>query len=137
SQLWISTYNGTGDTGDTARAVGVSPDGAAVYVTGGSDGGRGNDYATVSYDAVSGHQRWASRYDGDGGWDQAYALAVSPDGGAVYVTGSSFGGHSGDDYATIAYDAVTGKALWTARYAPATGGDDAAFAIGVSPDGSR
>jgi outer membrane protein assembly factor BamB len=139
AQLWVSTYNGAGDAGDTARVVGVSPDGATLFVTGGSDGGlgRGTDYATVAYDAVAGRQLWSSRYDGDGGYDQPYALEVSADGAAVYVTGESFGGPSRDDYATVAYEAATGKELWTARFVPRTRGYDAALAIGVNPDGSR
>ena len=38
-------------------------------------------------------------------------MAVSPTGGTVYVTGGS-----GDGYATIAYNAVTGAQLWVQRY---------------------
>jgi hypothetical protein len=49
-----------------------------------------------------GERLWGSRYKG-GGQDEAYALAVSPDGSAVFVTGYRITG--GIDYATIAYEA--------------------------------
>ena len=60
-----------------------------------------SDYATIAYNAATGAQRWAKRYDGPGTGDgQAYSAAVSPNGATVFVTGYS--GGTGD-YATIAY----------------------------------
>jgi WD40 repeat protein len=136
--LWLSSYDGPGKGLDNASAVAVSPDGSSVFVTGYSDGGfvRRTDYATASYDAATGDARWVARY-GALRDDSAYALDVSPDGGAVYVTGSSYEAGSGDDYATVAYDAGAGKALWAARYTSPGDGSDAALALGVSPDGSK
>src|SRR5437867_2920104 len=62
-------------------------------------------------------QRWAARYDGPANAaDYAVALAVSPDGGRIYVTGESEGGVTSLDYATVAYDAATARPLWVARY---------------------
>jgi hypothetical protein len=61
----------------------------------------------------------------------------------VFVTGYSTGAGSGNDYATVAYDDSTGAQLWVSRYdgtATATGsggGGDIAYALGVSPDGSK
>src|SRR5262249_53646155 len=64
SQLWVSRFNGpAASTGGFARAVAVSPDGATVFVTGVNYFGRGPDYGTVAYDAATGAQRWASRYN--------------------------------------------------------------------------
>jgi hypothetical protein len=83
-----------------------SPDGSTVFVTGWvASGQRGDDYATVAYDAATGVREWGRRYNGpnDSG-DVAHAVAVSPDGSRVFVTGYSGGVQTGSDYATVAYE---------------------------------
>ena len=139
SQLWVQRYNGPGNSFDAASSVAVSPGGSRVFVTGASQGARsGPDYATVAYSAVTGARLWAARYNGPGnGSDAASAVAVSPGGGRVFVTGASQGTRSGPDYATVAYSAVTGARLWAARYNGPGNGSDAASAVAVSPGGSR
>ena len=134
---WVARYNGPGNGDDVAYALGVSPDGARVFVTGYSSASNGSkDYATVAYDADSGKRRWVARYNRPGdGDDVAYALGVSPDGARVSVTG--YGSASTLDYATVAYGAKTGMRRWTARYKGSGNGDDGAFALGVSPDGGK
>jgi hypothetical protein len=50
-QLWVRTYNGPGNgTDGGATAIGVSPDGSAVFVTGESYSTTSqDDYATLAY----------------------------------------------------------------------------------------
>jgi len=62
---------------------------------------------------------------------------VSPDGSRVYVAGVSTSAVTGDDWTTLSYDAGTGDQLWVAGYHGDGAGADHAWAIGVSPDGSR
>src|SRR4030095_2468871 len=137
--LWLRRYNGPGNGSDSAQAIAVSPDGAKVFVTGYSDGadpGFSFDYATVAYDVATGRKLWLARYNGSVCTDAAAALAVSPDGTKVFVTG--FSGCLGtEDYATVAYDAGTGQELWVSRYDGPTGDPDEAYAGAGSPDGSK
>ncbi len=124
---------------DYATALGVSPDGATVFVTGYSPGsGTHDDYATLAYDASTGATVWTKRYDGPGdGNDAARALAVSPNGSTVYVTGDSTGAAGDADYATIAYSAAIGAQVWLKRYNGPGKYVDLAEAMRVSPDGSK
>ena len=138
ARLWVSRYDGPPHRRDVAAALGVSPDGSSVFVTGRSLGtGSGLDYSTVAYDAAAGTQRWVTRYDGpEHRRDIVSALGVSPDGSAVFVTGQSFSSARRADYATVAYRASTGVELWARRFDGPASRHDAATALGVSPDGS-
>ena len=139
TQLWAKRYDGPAvSETDRAAAVAVSPDGGTVFITGGSGGPVVEDYATLAYDAATGTRLWVKRYNGPGkGSDQAAALAVSPDGSTVYVTGESYGGSAtSSDYATVAYQTSTGTQLWARRYNGPANGADAARAVAVSSSGT-
>jgi DNA-binding beta-propeller fold protein YncE len=137
ARLWVSRYNGPGNSSDEATMVAVSPAGDTVYVTGSSSGGTsGVDYATTAYNAATGARLWVRRYNGPGnGQDNARSMVVSPAGDTVYVTGSSDGGASGVDYATVAYSAA-GARLWAKRYNGPGNGTDVANSVAVSPAGT-
>jgi hypothetical protein len=138
AKLWVKRYNGPEDYIDYARALGVSPDGSEVFVTGSSQGPTGGGhYATVAYDASTGATLWERRYNRPGNYSEASALGVSPDGSEVFVTGYTFGPTTLPDYATVAYDASTGAKLWSTRYYGPDNGYDIPNALGVSPDGSK
>ena len=71
------------------------------------------------------------------GLSAASAMAVSPAGTTVFVTGQSYGRGGNGDYATVAYSAATGKQLWVSRYnGPANLGDHACC-VAVSPAGAK
>ena len=140
--LWVRRYDGPGTRrhgNDTATSLAVSPDGSTVFVTGRSAGAMTHsDYATIAYDSSTGRRRWSQRLDGpEGDYDGANALAVSPDGRAVFVTGyvNDYKFY-GEDYGTAAYDAVTGAVIWTAFFDSRTDHEpgDFATALAVSPD---
>jgi PQQ-like domain len=139
AKLWIKRYNGPENYSDAAYALGVSPDGSTVFVTGLSyDRSTDSpDYATVAYHASTGTKLWTRRYNGPpNSVDRANALAVSSDGSTVFVTGKSLGWKTELDYVTVAYESSTGAKLWTQRYKGHGNADDRAHALGVSPDGS-
>jgi hypothetical protein len=125
AQLWVARYDAPAHDRDLAYAVGVSPNGSAIFVTGDSVGnGTTSDYATVSYDALTGVQRWAARYE-KSDLDIALALAVSPKGDRVAVTGFSVndGAATAIDrsVATILYNTETGAQVWEARHGEVDG----------------
>ncbi|MFN2544651.1 MAG: PQQ-binding-like beta-propeller repeat protein [Actinomycetota bacterium] len=116
--------------GDQSNGLAFAPDGSTLYVAGTvRNFPNGTDYGTIAYDPATGRERWTAIYDGPSHrFDYAQALAVSPDGSRIYVTGESawwglfqfdFAGESfgyaADDVATVAYDAA-GKQVWVARY---------------------
>jgi outer membrane protein assembly factor BamB len=142
TKLWGTRYNGLGNGNDSATALGVSPDGSKVFVTGHSIGASGYvDYATLAYDASTGTKLWVTRYKGPSSpftdYNVSSALGVRPDGSMVFVTGYSRGASGFLDYATLAYDASTGAKLWVGRYDGSGNEDDYASALAVSPDGSK
>ncbi|MGD0700523.1 MAG: hypothetical protein ABSA02_11635 [Trebonia sp.] len=136
AQRWAARYNGV-DGANYVRAVAVSPNGKTVIVTGASGGANDSyDYATVAYNAVTGAQQWAKRYNGahPGGISRG-ANSVAVSGSTVFVTGSSIGTNDRYDYATVAYNAVTGAQRWAKRYDSPGSGDGQAYSAAVSPSG--
>ena len=136
ARVWAVRYNGPAGREDSAVAVAVSPHGTTVFVTGSSQSaGLAHDYATVAYRAATGARLWAKRYNTAGnGDDQATALAVSPNGQLIFVTGETFRRGAGTDYLTVAYRAATGKLQWHARYNGSGNGTDSASSVIVTPD---
>ncbi len=93
----------------------------------------------MAYSPASGRRLWASHFSGPGGpgkfEDSPDAVAVSPDGRTVFVTGYAMGWGTSYDYATVAYSAAAGRQLWVSRYTGPGNNDDSANAVAVSPDG--
>jgi hypothetical protein len=139
SQLWVATYKGVGGTWSNPTAITGSPDGTRLFVTGVSASlTNAYDYVTVAYNSASGAQLWTATYDGPytgDGYDEAVAIAGSPDGSRVYVTGFSTAANGYWDYATISYDASSGSEQWVGRYAGPGNAYNNANSIRVSPDG--
>jgi hypothetical protein len=131
---WIQRYNGPADTADGSSSIAVDGSGN-VYVTGSSTGiGTGYDYATMKYSS-SGIQQWVQRYNGPGNsTDHASSIAVDSLGN-VYVTGSSIGIGTGQDYATIKYSS-SGVQQWVQRYEGPGNSYDYASSIAVDNSGN-
>src|SRR5205814_8989057 len=80
---------------------------------------------------------WRSRF----AWsahtgDEAFALAVSPAGTRVFVTGNASTRVGLGRGATVAYDAATGGLTWRASLQGFHSGYTNGAAVGVSPDGT-
>lgn len=144
TQLWLAKYRGAGASNSRAAAMAVSPDGSHVFVTGTVEypsAAQAPYFATLAYDTTTGKWLWGARYLGHAGpLLQASAIAVSPDGSTVFVTGvtPSPGVPSVEATATLAYNAATGARLWVRTHGPvqARAGTQP-NALAVSPDGSE
>jgi len=127
AQLWEQSGAG-------GKSVAASPDGKTVFVIKAVHGSLRASFATSAYSASTGTRLWSRRYHGRArGVEEPSAVAVSPGGGTVFVTGSSSGLTSGSDYATIAYSAASGKQLWVSRYNARSRAADSPVAMTVSP----
>lgn len=133
-QQWVARYNGTGDTVDQARAIGLD-ESLNVYVTGRSyDWTTKSDIVTIKYNN-QGEELWLRRYNGPANdEDQAYAMAVSRQ-GDVYVGGyrSGFGTHW--DYCLIKYNNA-GESLWVATYNGTANSNDVIWALAIDDSGN-
>ena len=111
---------------------------AAATLTGLAPAGTGPARAAVTGTrAAPGAQLWVAREFRGG---EALAMAVAPGGRRVYVTGYGWSGRgTGQDYATAAYDAATGRRLWARLYNGSTHAGrnltDDAYSVAVSPGG--
>ena len=109
---WVVNYTGPKSSDDVAE---LAVDAAGnIYITGESQNQDNTfDFITVKYNS-SGAQQWAMRYDFSGRDDNSRAMTI--DGaGNVYVTGTSDGGGSIFDIATIKYNSQ-GVQQWLMRY---------------------
>ncbi|MGA2916525.1 MAG: SBBP repeat-containing protein [Sedimentisphaerales bacterium] len=133
-QKWAARYNGPGNLQDCSYAIAVDSSGN-VYVTGRSwDINMNYDYATIKYDS-NGTQKWVARYNGTGNSNDSAQAITLDNAGNIYVTGTSIGSGTREDYATIKYDS-NGNQKWAARYDGPPSSDDDAQAIAVDNSGN-
>lgn len=91
---WTKVFNGNENAED--RPFGIAVDAANnVYVTGITlRTATSNDIVTIKYSSTGG-QSWTSFYNSaSNNADQAYGLALSPNGNYIYVIGSSLAGQN-------------------------------------------
>jgi DNA-binding beta-propeller fold protein YncE len=135
AQLWAQTINGT----TYSRDVAASPDGSAVVVSGMvTKISGGSVFTTTAYAPATGTLLWTHRFHGPGPDSVAVAVAASPDGRDVFVTGNSTAVSGVVDFTTVGYTTTSGAQLWARSYEPPAGGNvpGGGEAAGVSPDGT-
>jgi Beta-propeller repeat/Secretion system C-terminal sorting domain len=135
-QQWVATYNGPGNKDDVPAGIGLDGSGN-VYVSGTSYAGEyvgQNDFVTIKY-SPQGVQQWIVRYNGAAnGYDYANAIAVD-DLGNAYVTGSTLGAGTDQDYTTIKYNSK-GVQQWLKSYDGPGHGYDIAHSIALDNSGN-
>jgi outer membrane protein assembly factor BamB len=138
TKLWEARYAASG-RGAFSLASAVSPDGSALFLTGGArrkvhESGAPSAGATLAYNPATGAKLWQANYNPGGLSTSSFsAIAVSPDSSTVFVAGTTQPKVDGPSSVVVAaYDAATGVARWTDTTAIAGEGTS----IAVSPDGS-
>lgn len=133
-QVWIKSYNGTGNAEDKAVSIALDLNGN-VYVGGTSYAGTNKqDYVIVKYNNA-GVQQWVARYDGVS-HDADFLNAMTLDRfGNVYATGSSYKSSSAADYVTVKYNS-SGVLQWAVSYNGPASIDDKAYAVAVDVHGN-
>jgi hypothetical protein len=108
NQFMSGYYNGPNSTTDVGSAICVDNSGY-VYVTGASDGVLAGitDYATVAFNAITGFQQWATRYDYSGAMDIPTGITYDGTTSSVFVTGASGTTFTDYDVATVKYKGGT------------------------------
>lgn len=142
-EAWVALYDDdevAEVASESPADVAVAPDGDSVYSAMRTTVGTGFDaksrWAILAHD-TDGQQRWLTRWGSPDHHSFPTAIAVSPDGRLVFVSGTwrtdqvAADGH----LTTIAFDSGTGDVVWTANYDGPGGGTDNARETVVSPDG--
>lgn len=115
-RLWLSLYDssitsigGTVGFFDYATQLALSPDGSLVFVAGDLI----SEWEIVAYDAATGRQAMLYRHDITTYLSSPNALALSPLGDRVFITGPDRTGFSygSQHFLTLAFDATTAGAL--------------------------
>jgi DNA-binding beta-propeller fold protein YncE len=139
ARIWAKTLNDSENGNDEASGMVVSPDGTNLYVTGtgpGTDPGSFT-FETIGYDTATGTAFARRTVGGPSVVDRA--IAISPDGTALFQTGSFFEGGTGGGINYITMELTFGLQQRVPSFVydgPASGNDDA-YAVAVSPDGTK
>lgn len=116
NQQWADTFgSATATWSEEPSKIAMDPSGS-LYVAGTASIGSisNKDYYVIKYDP-SGNRIWENSYAGTltNGTDTPVDMAVDP-GGNVFITGNSVGNPTGQDIATVKFNA-SGQFVWVNR----------------------
>lgn len=108
--LWSDTYDGPrgGYEMPCSRCMAVSPDGRTAYV--GVWPGESTGPVVVAYNVTIGDRVFVAMPESPGTFDNAAAMALSPDGSTIVISGDE--GPVSSSTMTVAFDARTGEQRW-------------------------
>ena len=131
TRQWVARYDGPNHGWDGGSKVALDKF-ANVYVTGYTlPSNQQSDIVTIKYNSA-GALQWFQRYDGPVGMNDSPSGLIVDAAANVYVTGSSIGVLSKNEFITIRYDS-SGREVWEARYGD---GNTDHYASSIALDGS-
>jgi len=131
---WIRRYNGPDNSYDFGRSI-TSDNNGNIIVTGESNfNNSGYDYNTIKYNQ-NGDLLWASGYNGTGNGDDLGVSVKTDDQNNIYVTGSSNGIGTNEDYVTLKYNSA-GTQQWLQRLNGSGNGRDVPKSMVIGIDNS-
>jgi sugar lactone lactonase YvrE len=121
----------------TAGLAGIVLDDAGnSYITGISGSSSNTDITTAAH-GPDGTLVWSRTFNGPENWhDQARGLALSPDGGILYVVGNTPGPQSFAQVLLLAYDTGNGSLLMARQYSSGPGTSEHGAAVATDPAGN-
>lgn len=127
ANLWSARYTGNGaNRGDFVADLVFAPDGTTVYATGVVwNANRRRDLVVAAYNAANGRLRWrrvvdsGQTSDGEGISEEGRAIAVTPNGASVVVTGYNARpaalSNEQSKALTLVLNASNGATRWSSR----------------------
>ena len=104
-EQWAARYSYPNAGIDEAVSIALDEEGN-IYVGGFSQSETLNDYAAIKYNA-NGEEQWVARYNGSANSNDMIAAIAVDEQSNVYVTGTSRGAGTVEDYVTIKYSQKT------------------------------
>ncbi len=129
---WDRLWGGV--AGDYARGVAVSPDGDYVYVVGYTASFGAGGKAFIAKYSSGGSMVWDTLWGGLS-TDDAYGIAVSPDGNYIYIVGRTFSFGAGGYDTFLAKYGSGGSMVWDTLWGGAD--NDASGGVSASPNGNH
>ena len=130
-EQWSRKYDGSAHFRDIVRGMEIDNIGN-VYVMGiSTEAGEGYDYTTIKYN-TNGNIIWISKYNN--GSNDIPSAMTKDNSANIYITGSSNGTGTGQDYNTVKYDS-SGILKWVMKYS--SGGDSSDISQAIAIDNSE
>jgi len=133
-QIWQSTLSG-GPDGSSPSGIAIAPDGSHAFVSATGYGPSGQSIIVAAYDLSTGTRAWTTRTRlGLGVYSTA--VAVTPDGSRLVVSGAARLSKPRWRYLIASYDASSGALQWSHVEGDRSHQYDTAGLLTLAPDGS-
>ena len=121
-EQWIKRYNGIGNSDEIPVAVVTDTAGNSIITGHSWTVGSLFDFVTIKYNS-EGDTLWTRKYNGSANGNELASDLISDTSGNIYVTGSSFGPGTINDFILVKYNS-NGDEMWAQTYNGPVNGND-------------